>query len=68
MFCSPALDGTFRCLPSEGGYLDQEFFLMQYFKVIEARIFSRQKRQVDKEKLKTASQNIGNRRVVSTKL
>lgn len=39
IFCSPALDGNFRCLPRQGGYMDQLYVDMIFFDVIEQKVF-----------------------------
>ena len=36
--CSPCLDLDFRYLPRSGGYLDQDWDMMQIFELIENRI------------------------------
>lgn len=38
LFCCPALDGKFRCLPKAGGYYDQDYEDMLWFRVIEQRV------------------------------
>lgn len=38
MFCSPGLDGKLRCLPSAGGYYDQNHVDMAWFRVIEKKL------------------------------
>ena len=38
MFCSPALDLTFRCLPRQGGLYEQDYVDIKYFELIEQRI------------------------------
>lgn len=50
LFCSPSLDGNFRCLPKAGGYYDQDHIDMLGFKVIEERIADYQRRQSKREK------------------
>ena len=45
LFCSPSLNGEFRCLPRQGGYLDQDNIDMVGFGIIEGRIASWQKRK-----------------------
>lgn len=48
LFCSPAMDGNFRCLPKAGGYYDQDVSDLQFFKIIEERIRDIRKRQEKK--------------------
>ena len=50
LFCSPALDGQFRCLPRSGGYYDQDHIDMVGFSIIEKRIADYRRRKVDAEK------------------
>ena len=38
LFCSPSLDGRFRCLPQVGGYYDQDHVDMVGFKIIERKL------------------------------
>jgi hypothetical protein len=55
LFCSPGLDRELRCLPKEGGYLDQDYLDMYYFRIIEERIGNWQARQAAKDKNKSAT-------------
>ena len=48
LFCSPAMDGNFRCLPKAGGYYDQDVSDMLFFKIIEERVRNIRKRQEKK--------------------
>lgn len=51
LFCSPALDGMFRCLPKSGGYYDQNYHDVLCFRIIEQRLAEIQKRtKKNKEK------------------
>lgn len=49
LFCCPAMDGNFRCLPKLGGYLEQDNSDMVFFRLIEDRISDIQKRKKLKE-------------------
>lgn len=52
LFCCPALDGQFRCLPREGGYYDQDHTDMIGFAIIEGQIRdfrSREKQRTEHE-------------------
>lgn len=44
LFCSPALDLNFRCLPKDGGYYNQDYVDILAFKIIEGRILDKAKR------------------------
>ena len=50
LFCSPTLDGVFRCLPREGGYLDQDNVDVLNFRIIEGRVFEHVRREFEKRK------------------
>jgi hypothetical protein len=66
LFCSPSFDGELRCLPRDGGYLDQDFKDMIDFRIIEGRIHDWKKREYEKKvnKQKTTPQGRGNVRSV----
>ena len=49
LFCSPAMDGNFRCLPKEGGYEDQDYDTMIFFKLIEERVRDIRRRKEKKD-------------------
>ena len=49
LFCCPAMDGNFRCLPKLGGYLEQDVSDITFFKLIENRITDINKRNKLKE-------------------
>ena len=53
LFCSPALDLNFRCLPKDGGYYDQDFVDILAFKIIEGRILDKAKREESIRKAKS---------------
>ena len=55
LFCSPSLNGEFRCLPRDGGYLDQDNIDMLAFRLIEGRVFEHMKREYEKMKSKSLS-------------
>lgn len=38
LFCSPKLDLSYRCLPRAGGVFEQDWQIIQDFKMIEQRI------------------------------
>ena len=38
LFCCPALDGNFRCLPKAGGFYDQDYADILGFRLIEQRL------------------------------
>ena len=63
MFCSPSLNGELRCLPREGGYLDQDNIDILNFQIIEGRVFNWQRRQSSKPAAKPAK--VGNKRTVT---
>ena len=50
LFCCPSLDGQLRCLPKLGGYLDQDYWDILCFNIIEQRIRMYQHRQMLKSK------------------
>ena len=49
LFCSPALDRVFRCLPKSGGHGDQDHVDLLGFRIIEERIadFNRRKAEIE---------------------
>ena len=52
LFCSPAMDGNFRCLPRVGGYYDQDFSDLQFFRIIEERVKDINKRKMIQAEIK----------------
>jgi len=48
MFCCPTLDGAFRCLPKAGGYYDQDYVDMAFFRIIDRRLNEIRKREASK--------------------
>ena len=49
LFCCPAMDGNFRCLPKLGGCDEQDYDVITFFKLIEGRITDIRKRNAPKE-------------------
>ena len=49
LFCCPAMDGNFRCLPRAGGMYDQDISDIIVFRVIEEKIAEIRKRHQVKE-------------------
>jgi len=59
MFCSPSLNGELRCLPREGGYLDQNNIDMLDFHIIEGRVFDWMRREQEKKVSKIRQKRVG---------
>lgn len=68
IFCSPALDRELRCLPREGGYLDQMYTDMLDFQVIENRIANWQMRKRPPSKPGTGGKKLGSIRSITTRI
>lgn len=49
LFCCPAMDLNIRCLPSDGGYFDQDYVVIRDFTIIEDQIKKHINRECERQ-------------------
>ena len=52
LFCCPTMDANLRCMPKAGGYYDQDYIDVVWFRVIENKIAEIRRQENERERIK----------------